>query len=214
MSGGVQVTFYGVRGSTPVRRPAAGPLRRQHLLRRGRGRRARHPIVLRPRHRAPQLRRRSSSPRTATIGLHGTVLLSHLHWDHVAGSAVLRAAASARDDASTCTGPRQDEGPLGEVFAGMMRPPYFPITPDQLEGAVRFHDVGDDDFPIGIGAKVRSRWVRHVGPTLGYRRRVAGRLDRVPLRPRAGLRRSGELDRRATTSSPTRSSSSATASTC
>ena len=49
-----------------------------------------------------------------------------------------------------------------------MRPPYFPIRPDQLAADVRFHDTGDDDFPVGQ-AKVRSRWVRHVGPTLGYR---------------------------------------------
>jgi phosphoribosyl 1,2-cyclic phosphodiesterase len=50
----------------------------------------------------------------------------------------------------------------------MMCPPYFPILPSQLAGDVRFHDTGDDDFPIGL-AKVRSRWVRHVGPTLGFR---------------------------------------------
>ena len=31
-----------------------------------------------------------------------------------------------------------------------------------------FHDAGDDDFPVH-DAKVRSRWIRHVGPTLGYR---------------------------------------------
>jgi phosphoribosyl 1,2-cyclic phosphodiesterase len=65
-------------------------------------------------------------------------------------------------------GPRQDDGPLGEVFAQMMRPPFFPIRPEGLRGDVRFHDTGDDDFPLGT-AKVRSRWVRHVGPTLGFR---------------------------------------------
>ena len=66
-------------------------------------------------------------------------------------------------------GPQQAEGPLDEVFTGMMQPPYFPITPQQLEGEVRFHDVGNDDFPLSTTAKVRSRWIRHVGPTLGYR---------------------------------------------
>ena len=70
-------------------------------------------------------------------------------------------------------GPRQDGGPLGDVFAEMMRPPFFPIVPDQLAGDVRFHDTGDDDFPIGV-AKVRSRWVRHVGPTLGFRVEIHG----------------------------------------
>ena len=54
-----------------------------------------------------------------------------------------------------------------------MQPPYFPIRPDQLAADIRFHDTGDDDFPVGH-AKVRSRWVRHVGPTLGYRVELNG----------------------------------------
>ena len=95
------------------------------------------------------------------------MLLSHLHWDHVQGLPFfvpLHVPGAVVD----IYGPRQQDGPLGEVFEGMMRPPYFPIRPDQLEGAVLFHDAGDDDFPVH-DAKVRSRWIRHVGPTLGYR---------------------------------------------
>jgi phosphoribosyl 1,2-cyclic phosphodiesterase len=97
----------------------------------------------------------------------GSVLLSHLHWDHVQGlpffTPLHRTGASL-----DVYGPRQPTGPLGEVFTQMMRPPFFPITPSQLAADIRFHDTGDDDFAIGT-AKVRSRWVRHVGPTLGYR---------------------------------------------
>jgi phosphoribosyl 1,2-cyclic phosphodiesterase len=97
----------------------------------------------------------------------GTVLLTHLHWDHVQGLpffAPLHHAATVLD----VHGPRQTEGPLARVFAELMRPPFFPIRPEGLAGEVRFHDTGDDDFPVGL-AKVRSRWVRHVGPTLGFR---------------------------------------------
>jgi len=54
------------------------------------------------------------------------------------------------------------------VFGGVMKPPYFPITPDELHGTVRFHGAGNDDFAIN-GAKVRSRWVRHTSPTIGFR---------------------------------------------
>ncbi len=106
-------------------------------------------------------------------------------------------------------GPRQVDGPLGEVFSQMMCPPFFPIRPDGLSADVRFHDTDDDDFPIGL-AKVRSRFVRHVGLTLGFRVEWNGRVGRVRPRPRAGLlsRRPRRL-RAATTSS-----SSATASTC
>jgi phosphoribosyl 1,2-cyclic phosphodiesterase len=102
-----------------------------------------------------------------TTPFHGSVLLTHLHWDHVQGLPFFIPLHSGESSLDVY-GPRQDEAPLGEVFAGLMRPPYFPITPDQLNADIRFHDTGDDDFPVGQ-AKVRSRWVRHVGPTLGYR---------------------------------------------
>ena len=100
-------------------------------------------------------------------GFHGAMLLSHLHWDHVQGLPFF-VPLHHPDALVDIYGPRQADGPLGEVFAGMMRPPYFPIRPDQLEGHVAFQDSGDDDFPV-FDAKVRSRWIRHVGPTLGYR---------------------------------------------
>jgi phosphoribosyl 1,2-cyclic phosphodiesterase len=103
---------------------------------------------------------------------HGSVLLTHLHWDHVQGLpffSPLHGPESALD----IYGPRQETGSLGEAFGQLMRPPFFPIRPDQLGASVRFHDTGDDDFPVGQ-AKVRSRWVRHVGPTLGYRVEING----------------------------------------
>lgn len=102
-----------------------------------------------------------------TTPFHGSVLLTHLHWDHVQGLPFF-IPLHQRESSLDVYGPRQDDGSLGEVFAGLMRPPYFPITPTQLNADMRFHDTGDDDFPVGQ-AKVRSRWVRHVGPTLGYR---------------------------------------------
>ena len=100
-------------------------------------------------------------------GMQAAMLLSHLHWDHVQGLPFfvpLHCPGTVID----VYGPRQQEGPLGEVFTGMMRPPYFPIRPDQLEGNVRFQDAGQDVFAV-FDAKVRSNWIRHVGPTLGYR---------------------------------------------
>jgi len=59
------------------------------------------------------------------------------------------------------------------VFAGVMRPPYFPIRPEELLGTVRFHDVGSEELAVH-GYRVRSGWVPHTGPTLGFRIEVAG----------------------------------------
>jgi phosphoribosyl 1,2-cyclic phosphodiesterase len=111
--------------------------------------------------------------RSAPFGaFHGTVLLTHLHWDHIQGLPFF-APLGNEDAVLDVYGPAQEEGTLDEVFTGVMRPPYFPIRPADLNGAVRFHDAGTDDFAIN-GAKVRSRWVRHTSPTLGFRVEVEG----------------------------------------
>ena len=161
MSGGIRVVFNGVRGSTPC----AGP----EYARFG----GHSSSVAIETDDAPPILfdlgtgLRPYAHRCGDDG-HAAVLLSHLHWDHVQG---LPFFTPLHHEGSTLDvfGPRQDGGHhLGDVFAEMMRPPFFPIVPDQLAGDVRFHDTGEDDFPIG-SAKVRSRWVRHVGPTLGFR---------------------------------------------
>jgi phosphoribosyl 1,2-cyclic phosphodiesterase len=100
------------------------------------------------------------------VPFRGTALLSHLHWDHVQGLPFF-GPLHHPDSELTVHGPHHDES-LAATFARLMSPPFFPITPDGLRGRVRFADTTDDDFPVGL-AKVRSRWVRHVGPTLGFR---------------------------------------------
>ena len=165
MTGDLTVTFYGVRGSTPCDG--------DYLARYGGNTSC---VALERDDEAPIVFDLGTGLRnygTELIsdgragGFRASMLLSHLHWDHVQG---LPFFVPMHDGAATVEiyGPRQAEGPLGEVFEGMMRPPFFPIRPDQLEGNLTFQDAGDDDFAVGQ-AKVRSRWIRHVGPTLGYR---------------------------------------------
>jgi phosphoribosyl 1,2-cyclic phosphodiesterase len=104
----------------------------------------------------------------------GTCLLSHLHWDHTQGlpffspllyeGSLLDVYAPAQEDGRT----------VSEVIGTVIRPPLFPVTIDQLPGTVRFHDVADSQFHVGK-VKVTSRLVPHVGPTLGYRIEFGGR---------------------------------------
>lgn len=96
-----------------------------------------------------------------------TALITHLHWDHVQGLPFFPPADRLGAELDIY-GPRQVEGPLDEVFAGFMRPPYFPVHVEDLRGDIRFHDVCEDEIAIG-NAKVRVRPVPHCGPTVGYR---------------------------------------------
>jgi phosphoribosyl 1,2-cyclic phosphodiesterase len=165
----MRVTFHGVRGSTPcqsddIRRyggntscvsidaPGQEPL----LLDMGTGLRyygKRVPI--------DQLFR-------------GSCLLTHLHWDHVQGLPFF--APLLREGSSLDVyGPTQDDGrTLEEVVSNTIRPPLFPVSVDELPGAVTFHDTADCEFTIGA-YNVMARLVPHLGPTLGFRVEMQGR---------------------------------------
>jgi phosphoribosyl 1,2-cyclic phosphodiesterase len=105
-------------------------------------------------------------------GYHASVLLTHLHWDHIQGLPFF-APLAAGGGTVEVFGPVQEGGTLDEVFTGVMSPPYFPIRPDEMNGAVSFQGVSGEDFALN-GAKVRARWVRHTDPTLGFRVEVEG----------------------------------------
>ena len=103
----------------------------------------------------------------------GTILLTHLHWDHVHGLPFF--AAGDRDDARvTLLLPEQEaeqEESAGaeEVLARGMSPPHFPITPAGLRGEWSFGNLAPGVFKAE-GFTAEAREVPHKGGrTFGYR---------------------------------------------
>jgi phosphoribosyl 1,2-cyclic phosphodiesterase len=100
----------------------------------------------------------------------GTIILTHLHWDHVHGLPFF--SAGDRDDARvTLLLPEQLEGSAGaeEVLARGMSPPHFPITPAGLRGEWSFGSLPPGVFKAE-GFTVEAREVPHKGGrTFGYR---------------------------------------------
>ena len=99
----------------------------------------------------------------------GTILLTHLHWDHVQGLPFFR--AGDRDDAVVrLLLPDQQDGTSAEAVLGRaMSPPHFPIRPGQLRGRWEFGTLDPGQFECG-GFKVEAREIPHKGGrTLGYR---------------------------------------------
>jgi phosphoribosyl 1,2-cyclic phosphodiesterase len=159
----MQVTFYGVRGSTPccgddtrryggntscvgVTVPGEQPL----FFDLGTGARYFGTTL----------------PHDGTF--RGACLLSHLHWDHTQGLPFFTPLLRPGSELDIYA-PKQDDGrSLSQVFDEMICPPVFPVTIDQFAGTVRYHDLEDADFTIG-SIKVKSRLVPHLGPTLGFR---------------------------------------------
>ena len=161
--GGFDVTFHGVRGSTPcdgedvaryggntscvsVAVPGQNPV----ILDMGTG------------GRYFGLTYSSSEP------FRGTCLLTHLHWDHVQGLPFF--TPLLRDGAQLdIYAPEQGDGrSIADAFAACLCPPMFPISLDNFPGSVDFRAVGDETFQIG-DIEVMSRLIPHVGSTCGYR---------------------------------------------
>ena len=80
----------------------------------------------------------------------GSALVSHLHWDHVQGLPffvpILRPGASFDVYAPT----QEDGRSVAEAFDSFMRAPYFPVSVAELPGEIRFHDL--EEGPVKIGA--------------------------------------------------------------
>jgi phosphoribosyl 1,2-cyclic phosphodiesterase len=99
----------------------------------------------------------------------GTIILTHLHWDHVHGLPFF--AAGDRTDARVTLLLPEQEGSAGaeEVLARGMSPPHFPIGPDGLRGEWSFGAVAPGVLKAE-GFTVEAREVPHKGGrTFGFR---------------------------------------------
>jgi ribonuclease BN (tRNA processing enzyme) len=169
----VLITFCGVRGSTPA--PGAAYVRY--------GGNTSCVAVAHAPGAAPVLALDAGTGLASLTGLlggaafAGTILLSHLHWDHSLGLPFFR--AGDRDDARvTLLLPEQEAGRGGSDGAGgeaerllsqVMSPPFFPIRPGELRGSWEFGTISPGQHKAE-GFTVEARQIPHKGGrTLGYR---------------------------------------------
>lgn len=110
----------------------------------------------------------------ARTPLQASVLLTHLHYDHVLG---LPFFSPLRDPGAVLQvyGPSQQGGSLHDVLSSLVEPPFFPIAMADFHGDLRCHDIdGSAEFAVG-GIHVKARPVNHIGHTLGFRIEAEGR---------------------------------------
>jgi CheY-like chemotaxis protein/phosphoribosyl 1,2-cyclic phosphodiesterase len=104
--------------------------------------------------------------------VEGSFLLGHTHWDHIQGFPFF-APIFAAGSRFTIYAPAGGDKRLSEVLAGQMEYTYFPLSLEQLQADIEFHDLGEDTFAIGE-TTVRTQYLNHTGLTLGYRVSVGG----------------------------------------
>jgi phosphoribosyl 1,2-cyclic phosphodiesterase len=102
----------------------------------------------------------------------GTIVLSHLHWDHIMGLPFFMSGDHPDADVRLLL---PEQGEAAEALLGRaMSPPIFPITPSQLRGRWCFETYDPAEFEIE-GFHVVAREVPHSGGrTMGLRIEDAG----------------------------------------
>lgn len=104
---------------------------------------------------------------------HSTILLSHLHWDHVAGLQFFTPVYVPGHRVEIASGPN---GVMSHDAAirSLFKAPFFPVDFDDLGATVTTRELRPNDhFEIG-GISVTMARLNHPDPVYGYRLEHAG----------------------------------------
>jgi len=160
----VKLWLLGVRGSTP----APGP----NFVRYG-GHTSCVGVVPTGSREPTLLMDAGTGVRNLTEKLHsdaftGSILVSHLHWDHVEGLPFCRALDRTTTRVDMYLPAQHDTSPR-DLLARTMSPPSFPIEPEGLHGTWTFNDVPTERTKIEGFAVTAAEIAHKGGRTMGYR---------------------------------------------
>jgi phosphoribosyl 1,2-cyclic phosphodiesterase len=125
---------------------------------------------------AAELLAKKKAGTSSRPALKGTILQSHVHWDHIQGVpfwAPLFFPRRAFDCSFEFYGGKKWDSELDLVYRGQMSPPEFPVNLEELEQIamdLRFQTIWDTWHRLfGPSVKVTARKLFHPQETFGYR---------------------------------------------
>jgi phosphoribosyl 1,2-cyclic phosphodiesterase len=105
---------------------------------------------------------------------HSTILLSHLHWDHVCGLPFFTPIYVPGHRVEIASGPN-GVMPTQDAIRSLFRAPFFPVDFAEIAGQVAVRELPSRDrFTIGDITVTLAR-LNHPDPVYGFRLEHAGR---------------------------------------
>lgn len=105
----------------------------------------------------------SLNPKVRVVNL----LLTHLHIDHIMGLGYFRPFYNP-DCTVNIWGPTGSNETLIERLRRYFSPPFFPVRLKELQSKIQIFEIDNSEFEID-SFRVRSEYICHPGPTVGYR---------------------------------------------
>ena len=110
---------------------------------------------------------RSLIQRANGAPIQGDIFVTHAHWDHIQGLPFF-GPVFQRGNHFAIWGMRSMETSIDRVVRDQMNPVVFPVTFEQLDAAIDFHEMGPERRETD-GYTVQAVHVRHPGGALGFR---------------------------------------------
>ncbi|NND15593.1 MAG: MBL fold metallo-hydrolase [Eudoraea sp.] len=101
------------------------------------------------------------------------ILLTHLHMDHIQGLGFCKPLFDPNREVHIW-GPHGSTYSLSTRLNRFLSPPLFPVVLRDIPSQPEIHELNTSSFELG-SFKIRSSFVIHPGPTLGYRIECEGK---------------------------------------
>ncbi|MEY2485428.1 MAG: hypothetical protein QOH39_1076 [Verrucomicrobiota bacterium] len=96
-----------------------------------------------------------------------SLLISHLHWDHIQGFPFFQPAYGNKNQIHIF-GYDGTDSSLREMLQGQMATPFFPVNLRDLGGKIEIQKLEQMEFHIGK-VRVQAKFLNHPGVCVGYR---------------------------------------------
>jgi phosphoribosyl 1,2-cyclic phosphodiesterase len=165
----MNVTLWGVRGSTPCPGPTTvrfggntlclevryGPSNRLAIVDAGSGIRALGVHLI-----------KTDLPRGP---IEAKILFSHTHWDHILGFPFFTPIFLPTTNLAIYGPVTFEEDTLDKVIGGQLQYRYFPVTMAELAAQISYHHLQETVLNFEDGLVVRTKYLNHPITCLGYR---------------------------------------------